>query len=150
MSFALDLAAFAEKAKDRADTVVGATVAYIVEQIDERSPVGNPSRWKHPERAPEGYVGGRFRGNWQLGIGVLPVSVLDRIDPSGSTTVTAALSAIPEDAAGKVYYYANSLPYARALEYGHSSLAPSPGGIVGLTLIDARSYVERIAADLNK
>lgn len=137
--FALQLAQFAAKTKGKADELVRGTVGYVVELVDKNSPVGDPRRWKSP--APKGYVGGRFRGNWQLGVGTLPKGVLDRIDPSGTATVEAAVAAIPPDAAGEVYFYSNNLPYAQALEYGHSSQAPGPGGIVGLTMIGARQFV---------
>lgn len=147
MTFAADLERFKLKVDAKADRVVEAVVAYAVQEIDARSPVGNPARWKHPERAPPGYVGGRFRGNWQLGIDHLDTTTSEKVDPAGTVTVSAALAKIPEKAGGHVYYYANSLPYAQALEYGHSTLAPSPGGIVGLTLIDARNFVDQIARD---
>lgn len=148
--FALQLAQFAEKTKGKANTLVRGTLAYVVEQVDLNSPVGDPKRWKHPESAPEGYVGGRFRANWQLGVGVLPQAILDKIDNDGRETVDAAIAKIPTDAAGEVYFYANSLPYAQALEYGHSSQAPGPGGIVGLTMIGARQFVIEEAGRLGR
>lgn len=141
-TFALDLAKFADKVKGRADAVVGDVVSQIVQVIDNRSPVGSPLRWKHP--APKGYVGGRFRGNWQLGIGSPPAGALERIDPSGLGTVSAALSAIPAEAAGRVYYYVNNLPYAQRIEEGWSSIAPS--GLVGLTAIEFPQMVDQAVA----
>jgi hypothetical protein len=35
-------------------------------------------------------------------------------------------------------YFTNNLPYAQALENGHSNQAP--GGMVGLTALDAAQY----------
>lgn len=145
MSFSLDLAKFAEKAKDRADTLVRDVVAYSVGQIDQRSPVGDPTTWKHP--APKGYIGGHFRASWQLDSnGQTPTGIIATIDPSDSTML-ANITAIPKDAAGRLYIYANNAPYARRLEDGWSPQSP-PGAMVGLTVIDARNYAETRAAEL--
>ncbi|MEE4465532.1 hypothetical protein V2S84_25980, partial [Azotobacter chroococcum] len=64
MSFELDLRAFIEKAKGNADQVVKKVGIDMLAKIVDRSPVGNPSLWQSPP--PPGYVGGRFRGNWQV------------------------------------------------------------------------------------
>lgn len=144
MTFALDLQKFADKTGGKMHELVEDVVGYVVTQIDKRSPVGNPLTWKNPP--PAGYVGGRFRGNWQLGVGVIPVGVSARIDPDGLETVTAAIAEIPADASGRVYFYVNNLPYARRLEEGHSTQAPR--GIVGLTVIDALARAESTAREL--
>ena len=44
-TFALDLAKFAEKAKERADEAVGAVVIGIAAELDKRSPVGDQTKW---------------------------------------------------------------------------------------------------------
>jgi len=138
MTLTLDLQKFAAKAKGNADKVVAEIMSGIIFKVDLRSPVGNPQKWK--SKPPAGYVGGRFRGNWQLGVGTIPAGVLNRIDPSGRGTVAAAIAEIPRDATGRVYYYVNNLPYARRLEEGHGGR--EPGGIVGLTVIEFRSLVD--------
>ena len=144
MTFALDLQKFAAKAGVKANAVVAETVAEIVAKVDLRSPVGDPTKWKNPP--PKGYVGGRFRGNWQLGVGVVPQGVLNRIDPGGHGTVTAAVAEIPRDAAGRTYFYVNNLKYARRLEEGYSGQAPA--GIVGLTVVEFQGIVDRKVAEL--
>lgn len=144
MTFALQLQKFADKTGAKMDELVEDVVGYVVTQIDKRSPVGNPALWENPP--PAGYVGGRFRGNWQLGVGSIPGGVSARIDPDGLETVTAAIAEIPRDAAGRVYYYVNNLPYSQRLERGHSGQAPA--GIVGLTLIDAGARAESTAREL--
>lgn len=130
-SFALDLRKFAEKVAEKADAVVKASVIGVAAEIDKRSPVGNPTLWKN--KPPKGYVGGSFRANWQLGVGSLPQGVLSGVDPSGSNTQARIVAGIADDAAGKVYYIANNLPYARRLEYGYSTQAPA--GMVGVTAL---------------
>lgn len=128
-TFALDLAKFAEKAKERADEVVGAVVVRIAAELDRRSPVGDAVYWKHP--APKGYVGGHFRGNWQIGIGAWPGGEVPGVDPTGAATVGRIAAAIPDEASGNVFYIANNVPYADRIEYGWSRQAPQ--GLVGLT-----------------
>lgn len=142
MTFALDLQKFAAKAGARADAVVAGVTAEIIAKVDLRSPVGDPTKWKN--KPPAGYVGGRFRGNWQLGIGTIPAGVLNKVDPSGRGTVTANIAEIPRDAAGRVYFLVNNLPYSRRLEEGHSTQAPA--GIVGLTVIEFQGIVDRAVA----
>lgn len=137
MSFALDIRRFAEKAKDNADTVVGAVVVSVAAELDRRSPVGDATFWKNPP--PKGYVGGRFRGNWQLGIGTIPTVERDVVDTNGTIALPAITAAIPDDAAGKIYYLANNVPYAQRLELGWSGQAPQ--GLVGLTV---QSFQQKI------
>lgn len=143
MSFALDIRKFAEKAKDRADIAVKGVVIAFAGKIDERSPVGDASYWKSPP--PRGYVGGRFRGNWQLGVGSMPGGVLNRVDPSGDRVRAEIGSAVPGDAAGKVYWLANNVPYAQRIENGWSRQAPT--GLVGLTVTEFDSFVSAAVAD---
>lgn len=118
-TFALDLKQFAEKCAANADKLVASTIAGVAEELDRRSPVGNPSLWKG--KAPKGYIGGRFRANWQLGITNAPVGVINTVDPSGQATQERIVATIPVEAAGKVYWLTNNLPYAQRLEDGWSS-----------------------------
>ena len=152
MTFVHEMQKFADKTRRKRNELVEDVVGYVVGRIDKRSPVGNPKTWqaniaragKNLPPLPAGYVGGRFRGNWQLGVGTVPAGVVARIDPDGFETVTAAIAEIPADAAGLVYTYVNNLPYARRLEEGHSAQSP-PNGMVGLTVIDAHARVESTA-----
>lgn len=129
-SFSLDLKRFAEKTKDKANEAVGNIVVRVASELDRRSPVGDASYWKH--KPPKGYIGGHFRANWQLGIGTLPTTEVAGVDPQGAATQGRILAAIPDEAAGKVYYLANTAPYALRLEHGWSRQAPQ--GLVGLTV----------------
>jgi hypothetical protein len=162
MSFSDDINKFAKKAIANGDQVVRKTVLDITTSIMELSPVGNPSLWqdwnkggaaKNKEHwlvkagfVGEGYSGGHFRANWQLGIGALPNGIVEGIDKSGMATLSKANALIPKDAAGKVYYYANNLPYADALEHGHSHQAPY--GMVGLTKLHFRNIIDRATGEL--
>lgn len=134
-TFALQLKAFEDKTKARADEVVGRVVTTIAQRLDERSPVGDASYWKH--KPPPGYVGGRFRGNWQIGINFVPAGETGRVDPSGSATLGAIVSGIPEHPAGTIAYLANNVPYAQRIEEGWSRQAPT--GLVALTALEFQS-----------
>lgn len=125
-TFAVDLQKIAEKYQRRADQVVGDVVAQAAQQLDLRSPVGDASYWQSP--APKGYVGGQFRGSWSLGVGARPAPTV-RVAPGG--VLGEIVAGIPEDAAGKVFYLVNPLPYAQRIEDGWSRQAPQ--GLVALT-----------------
>lgn len=138
MSFALDIQRFAEKAKEKADEAVGAIVVNIARRIDERSPVGDARYWISPP--PAGYIGGHFRANWQLGVEVRPAGEIAGVDPSGEATQGRIIAAVPDEAAGHVFYLVNNAPYARRLEEGWSRQAPQ--GMVGLTVVEFQSIVD--------
>ena len=122
------------------DTICRKVVIDLMSSCIYRSPVGNPDLWQHP--APAGYVGGRFRGNWQLGVGSSPSGELDRIDANGAGTWADAVSNVPTTGAGgKIYYIVNNLPYAQRLDDGWSSQAPA--GIIGLALAEFDGMVLR-------
>jgi hypothetical protein len=145
MSFTLELQKFAEKAMGNAHGAVRGITAEVHTRIDERSPVGDPTTWKNP--APKGYVGGRFRANWQLTADSIPSGVIDAIDPDGSATRGAVVASIPDEPAGRVLYLANNLPYAKRLEDGWSPQAP-PGAMVGLTVMEIQQIADEVVAGL--
>lgn len=88
------------------------------------------------------YTGGRFRGNWQIGINVLPKGETGRIDKNGADTIAAGEQALEAITSGKRFvnsiYWANNVPYALRLEYGHSKQAPN--GIVRITARNFAAY----------
>ncbi len=88
----------------------------------------------------QGYVGGRFRGNWQFSIDSPATEELDRIDPSGNEAITALLTQVQSLTIGQTAYIVNNLPYAIPLEYGHSTQAP--GGMVRVTLANFQRIVD--------
>lgn len=90
-------------------------------------------------RAGQGYVGGRFRSNWQLTTGVPAAGEIEDIESAGET-LDRLLLAAGDLSAGEVAFIVNNLPYAIPLEYGHSSQAP--GGMVRITVADFQRIVE--------
>lgn len=144
MGFALDISKFAEKCVNNSDKVVRKTVIDITASLVDKSPVGDPDYWKH--KAPAGYAGGRFRANWQLGVDVFPEGEINALDKSGAKTKTKARAQIPKQAAGHTYIVTNNLPYAQALENGHSRQAPH--GMVSLTKIEFKDIIVKSLAGL--
>jgi hypothetical protein len=142
-TFALQLQKFAEKTGQKADLAVGKIVVSVAGRLDFRSPVGDAAYWQHP--APKGYVGGRFRGSWNLGVGVMPANV-ETIDPSGAETQGRIIASIPHKASGEVYYIINATPYGPRIEKGWSNQAPQ--GVVGLTVIEFQRIVDDAVAGL--
>lgn len=90
--------------------------------------------------AGKGYVGGRFRGNWQFSIDTPADGVLDQIDVSGNVSVAVLKAQVQSLTAGQTAYIVNNLPYGIALEYGHSTQAPS--GMVRVTLANFQKTVD--------
>ena len=91
-------------------------------------------------KKPEGYVGGRFKNNWYVGFDSQPTETNDTPDASGQGSNSRGLAMLEAFRVGQVssIYFTNNLPYAQALENGHSNQAP--GGMVGLTALDAAQY----------
>lgn len=145
-SFTVQLQEFAGKVKARADTVVRSTVFETYRRLDFRSPVGDATYWKNPP--PKGYVGGRFRGNWQYGDSAIPAGETGRVDPGGAATQGAIIAEIPTEAAGKIHYLANNVPYAQRIEDGWSRQAPT--GLVGLTVTEWPSIVDQAVAEAQR
>lgn len=84
----------------------------------------------------KGYVGGRFRGNWQVGVDFIPEEWLDVRDKSGNATTQAMHAAVETFKVGVAshIYFVNNSPYGYPLEYeGHSRQAPA--GMVRVSCI---------------
>ncbi len=128
-AFEKQIEQFVLKVQGRSHEVVKSTVIGVHARIDRRSPVAT----------------GRFRGNWQLGIGSAPGGTFEVNDKSGESARTRITAEIPAQAAGLVYYIANNLPYAQRLEDGWSKQAPS--GMVSLTLAESDSIIDAAVAN---
>ncbi|WP_145515555.1 hypothetical protein [Yersinia aleksiciae] len=100
-------------------------------------------------KAPAGYTGGRFRGNWQVGLDVQPDGETGRIDKSGNMTLAVGNYMLEQFKVGtKAIYFTNNVPYAYRLEFGHSSQAPN--GMIRITAEDAVKYFTEAANEVNK
>lgn len=145
-NFASQVRAMTLKARNNMNFVVREAILDLSLGVINRSPVGNPALWQGRQPS-SGYVGGRFRGNWQYGENTVPTGTLPTIDGAYGTSNSSYIrisSKLGASVIGKVHYVMNNLPYARKLEYGFSSQAPA--GVVGVTVAEFNSRVDGIAA----
>ncbi|MBX9754537.1 MAG: hypothetical protein K2X80_07255 [Pseudomonadaceae bacterium] len=100
-----------------------------------------------PIVAGAGYVGGQFRGNWQVAFEVAPTSETGVIDGNGSATIAAGAAVIQAftSSVGSIWLM-NNVPYAQRLEDGHSTQAPN--GMVRLTVVEIQQYINQAVREL--
>lgn len=87
---------------------------------------------------------GRFKNNWLAAYGAADTSTTESIDKSGSQAIGRLDAKLNGLAAGQVFYFTNSLPYAERLEYGWSEQAPS--GMVRLSVANWQTIVAQEVA----
>ncbi len=98
-------------------------------------------------KAPAGYTGGRFRGNWQVGLDVAPQGETDQVDKSGGKTLAVGTLVIERFRVGmQAVCFTNNVPYAYQLEFGHSSQAP--GGMVRITAADFQRHFQAAVSEV--
>ena len=142
--FAANISKFVAKANGNMDAVVRKIILDIGTKIVMRSPVGDGDLWQ--SKPPPGYVGGRFRANWQYTFGQPATEATAEIDASGRNTISTILSGVSSNKAAGLHYLSNNLPYAKRLEDGWSTQAPI--GMVGLTLLEFQSMVNGAATEV--
>lgn len=130
--FAVQIAAFVERAKGNIDLVVRKVALDLFTRVILKSPV----------------LTGRFRGNWQVAIGSIPSGVLEIDDVDGTATIAKVQAVVLGLKAGDVITLGNSLDYALPLEYGHSKQAPA--GMVRITVEEFNSVVAKAASEVPK
>lgn len=136
-TFAVVTRRIAEKVKGQADVAVRKATFELFRNIVLRSPVGNPSLWQSP--APKGYVGGQFRANWNFSVGKPNLTTIKSTrQQRGLQQATKALS-VP---AGGIVWLSNGLPYAKRLEDGWSTQAPT--GMVKVSVAEFDLYLKRV------
>jgi hypothetical protein len=143
--FAANISQFVARANGNVDAVVRKIILDIGTKIVMRSPVGDAELWQSPP--PPGYVGGRFRANWQYTFGQPATQPTDAIDPSGSSAISGIQSGVSANKAAGLHYLSNNLPYAKRLEEGWSTQAPA--GMVGLTLVEFENTVRDAAGGVS-
>jgi hypothetical protein len=119
--------------------------ALILQTVVMATPVGNTTLWSDEarRRARPGYVGGRARANWQVGIGEAPAGVKDDVDATGGGTISAGRGIIGTANKGPVeIHITNNLPYIVPLNEGHSKQAPA--GFVELAVTAAIDGLSRM------
>ncbi len=100
-------------------------------------------------KAPPGYTGGRFRGNWQVSFDAPTTDETGRVDKTGNLTKAAGNYTLSLFKVGmKAIYFCNNVPYAYRLEMGHSSQAP--GGMVRITAVEFQRFFEEAVREVTK
>ena len=143
--FTVQLERFAAKAKARGPAVVRKVVLEMGTSLVFRSPVGDGSYWLNPP--PKGYVGGRFRANWQVGLGSINYTVSDKTDADGAATVGNLFAKVADADTEQVFYLTNSLPYAKRIEDGWSR-RQAPQGVVALTVLQFRQFISAAVSEV--
>ena len=155
-NFSVDLSKWTAKTSKTISKVVREVVIGLAERIDERSPVGNPSLWDEEftkvatklEWTGPGYVGGHYRMNNQYGFGSPPQGEIDGVDTAGTVALAKTVSGVSAAPVIGVHYIVNNVPYAQAIEDGHSGQAPQ--GVYGLAAVDFQGIVDAKVARLKK
>jgi hypothetical protein len=98
-------------------------------------------------KAPPGYTGGRFRGNWQVSFDQRAAGETGRIDKTGHETIAAGNLMLEQFKVGTTaVYFCNNVPYAYRLEMGHSSQAP--GGMVRITAAEFQRFFSEAVSEV--
>jgi hypothetical protein len=113
-SFALQVEAWAKKAKGSIDANTRAITLALFSGIIKATPVDAGGDIA-------GHVGGRARGNWQTSVGTPATGTVDSLDASGANAIGQISANM--GGAGKVTWLTNNLPYIAVLEFG---LYPNP------------------------
>jgi hypothetical protein len=141
-AFRRAFAARLQQSEQRMNAAVRGIAMWALSALTQRSPVGNAQLWKHS--APPGYVGGRFKANWQVEIGSINYDISQEPDASGGAAVQRGSPKISEwDPTSQVLYITNSMPYAKRIEFDHWS-QQAPAGLVRITAIDVRSMFRQL------
>jgi hypothetical protein len=125
MSFASDVAKFAEKVGKSVPDTIRAIALDVFESIIDDTPVDK----------------GTARGNWQTSIGSPKSAVIARTGAGGA--ISELKSVLPNFGDDNTIYLTNNLPYINRLEYGYS--LQTPEGMVRKNVARIESIVAKEA-----
>lgn len=123
--FSVDVSAWVEKAKGKADIVLRKSAIDLFSRVIRRSPVDT----------------GRFRNNWNISIGAPSTVTTEGVDPSGASALTKVVETVETAKMGDTIFLVNALPYSIRLENGWSKQAPA--GMVGVSVLEWQSIVSK-------
>ena len=107
MTWTIDPRKFGDDVRAAHRTLVQKTAIAVDQQLVQKSPVDT----------------GRFRGNWQAGVGSAPTGELP-VRPA-EAAIAEAVQVARSAPDFPVVFLANNLPYAQRLNEGHSQQAPA-------------------------
>jgi hypothetical protein len=129
-AFKRNFARLLARVGDKADIVVRKTALELQASMVLKSPVDT----------------GRFRGNWQCGIGGVDTGTASGEDKTGAGSIGRTTTALAGWRPGLTIWLTNSLPYSRRLEHGWSRQAPQ--GMVKLTVVEYGQHLRRAVGAL--
>ena len=153
MSFSKQINKFTDKAADNMDKVVRMSFIEMSSKVIRTSPVGDANFWKPAKNGkiykPPGYTGGRFRANWQASVNTPKTGAIDTAEnpETGKNTSIDSVNQAVKIKHGNSYWLVNTLPYAKALEDGHSRQRPN--GIVKLVTAQWKTIVRNVTKLVN-
>lgn len=110
----------------------------ILTSVVMRTPVGNKNVWLEPKKAYIGYVGGRARANWFVGVSSANLAVTNAIDAGGTGPIMVGKTLIDGSGPAPIHLN-NNLPYIIPLNEGWSSQAPA--GFIDMAILDGLSAI---------
>lgn len=145
--FMASITAFIDQGKQAHQQLPQVLGIKILNRLVMMSPVGNADTWQG--KAPPGYTGGRFRGNWQVTFDMPAEGETGRVDPSGQLTLTDGNQQLTQFTRGtRAIYLSNTVPYATRLEFGHSKQAPQ--GMIRITAAEFQQFFNQAAKTVKK
>ena len=124
MSLSLDLSAFANKGEKKMSIIARKVFIDISTDIIKKSPVDTS----------------RFRSNWMPEINKFSTETTENTE-SESATIARVVNKTNSFKLGNMMSLSNNLPYAMALEFGHSQ-KQAPSGMVRVSFAKAQRWVK--------
>ena len=124
MSFSGDIRRFNEKVEKAASAVFRGTALNLFRVVVKRTPV----------------LTGRLINNWRAGINTAPTETTEATSKRGTLSTRSANSNVARAKLGDSIFYVNNLPYAQAIEDGHSQ-GKAPAGMVKVTVAEFKRAV---------
>ena len=133
MSFNLDLKNFTNKAEKNSEKIFRGTAISLFGRIIKRTPVDS----------------GRLKGNWQVDVNQPATGNVENIDATPVKAMSGGSAIKIQAGIGKpslsdTIYMVNNLPYAKTIEGGSSTQAPS--GMVAVSLTEFKRVLKEEAA----
>jgi len=128
MSFSSDINKFTLKVKDNGEKVIRGTALALFSDVVVATPVDT----------------GRLRGDWQVTVNTPANSHTEIADKSGAVAIKAITGQVFGFRLGSKLYLINTLPYAKAIEEGHSRVK-APAGMVRVSIADFQREISKQA-----
>jgi hypothetical protein len=160
--FAGAMLKFEADTEESVDLIMRGVGQYALGKVIEMSPVGKASEWQSAKDAAylgvlgvkgdvfafarDGYVGGRFKGNWQVTVEQPAEGELPGVDPTGSATILKGTAVMETVVRPRQFWLTNNLPYSERLEGGWSKQAPA--GMVAVTMAEILPAFDQTAAEV--